>query len=237
MKKTYLASIFLILVSIAFISCNKEEGPGGTATIEGFLKLVLHPDDNYNLDVDTVAATKTDVFIVYGSDIYFGDDIETDDKGFYRFKYLEEGNYTVFSYTTMPSGEKIAVSENVSIDKGETCTVPTIYIHEGKALGTSIVKGSVWATYLKKGDVVGEGWAYEHRVYIKRIDEDYHFDDVRVGEEGVFMFQKLEPGTYEIFTPTEDIYEIPSIIKQEITIDSSGVIYELPEIFNVQINV
>ena len=226
-----------LITTIFFTSCNTDEGEGGTGSIEGKVYLIQHPDDNYNLETDTIAAAKTDIFIVYGNDDYFGDDMETDADGFYRFKYLTPGNYTVYAYSTLSTGEKIAVPQTVTIKRGESGVVPNIYIHEGKAYGTSIIKGSVYATYMHNGDIVGQGWALEHRVYIRNIDDPYPFDDVRVAEDGIFMFQKILPGTYEIFTITEDEEEIPSVISQTVTVSEAGTIVELPTIFNVTINV
>ena len=130
------------------------------------------------------------------------------------------------------------MSEKVSLARGATATVPTIYIHDGKAYGTSIVTGRVHATYYHNGSYRGEGWACEHRVYIRREGEDLPFDDTRVGPEGNFAFQKLQPGNYEIFTVSDDINtEIPDFIFQSIWIDKAGYIYELPEQFEIIINV
>lgn len=230
---------FALMVAMLLLpSCNKGPGEGGTGTIQGFVKLVHHPDDNYTLTTDTLVAAKTDVFIVYGDDSYFGNDVETNADGMYQFEYLRSGDYTVFSYSTLPSGEKVAVSETVSLNGGEVCQVPTIYIHDGKAYGTSIVKGRVHAAFYHNGSYRGEGWAYEHRVYIRRVGEEYHFDDVRVGVDGYFYFQKLQPGEYEVFTSSDDINtEIPELKFQTITVDEAGQIYELGEQFEVIVNV
>ena len=217
----------LCLSLLCLASCNKNEGEGGTGTIQGYVKLINHPDDDYSLPADTMNAAKTDVFIVYGTNEFYGDDVETDDKGFYRFKYLTKGDYTVFSYSTLPSGEKVPVTASISIDKGETGTAPTIYIHQGKAYGTSIVKGKVYALYFHNSTYHGQGWAYEHRVYIKKLGDIYHFDDVRVGLDGVFAFQKLQPGDYEVFTFTEDAQEMPSPLIDTLTIENAGEIIEM----------
>ena len=233
-------SIFLsVLLLVALNSCNKGEGEGGTGVIEGDVVRILHPDDNYTLETDTVVGSKVDVFIVYGDDTFYGDDVETDDKGHYRFTYMNPGKYTLFAYSTLPSGERIAVSQEVELKKGATATVPTIYIHEGKAYGTSIVKGRVYASYYHNGTYRGEGWAYEHRVYIRRAGEAYQFDDVRVGLDGIFAFQKLQPGDYEVFTFTENANEIPSPIIETLTIEEAGQIIEMePDTtFVVQIQV
>ena len=234
---TRLLMVFLILVFVV-PSCNKGPGEGGTGTIQGYVKLVHHPDDDFTLIPDTMVAAKTDVFIVYGDEAYYGDDTETGSDGMYQFEYLLPGNYTLFAYSTLPSGEKVAVSESVELSRNALVQVPTIYIHDGKSYGTSIVKGKVHASYYHNGSWRGEGWAYEHRVYIRRVGEELHFDDARVGVDGNFFFQKLQPGEYEIFTVTDDIEtEIPDLVFQTISVDEAGQIYELPEQFEVIINV
>ena len=206
--------------------------------MRGYVKLVHHPDDDYTLTPDTMVAAKTDVFIIYGDEQFFGDDVETNAEGMYQFEYLLPGNYTVFSYSTLPSGEKVAVSASVDLTRGEVAQVPTLYIHDGKAYGTSIVKGRVHAAYYHNGSYRGEGWACEHRVYIRRMGEDIPFDDTRVGPDGYFAFQKLQPGEYEVFTASDDIAtEIPDFVFQSFTIDEAGQICELPEQFEVIINV
>ena len=228
----------LLVLAMVMPSCNKGPGEGGTGTIQGFVKLVHHPDDDFTLIPDTLEAAKTDVFIVYGDEAYFGDDTETGPDGLYQFEYLTAGDYTVYAYSTLPSGEKVAVSEKVSLERGATVTAPTIYIHDGKAYGTSIVKGRVHAAYYHNGSYRGEGWACEHRVYIRKVGEDLPFDDTRVGPDGYFAFQKLQPGNYEVFTVTDDIStEIPEFVFQSIVVDEAGYIYELPEQFEIIINV
>ncbi len=217
----------LCVCSLFLASCNSREGEGGTGAVQGYVKLINHPDDDYSLPADTMDAAKTDVFIVYGNSDFYGDDVETDDKGFYKFKYLTPGDYTVFSYSTLPSGERIPVTASVSIGKGETGHVPTIYIHQGKAYGTSIAKGKVYALYYHNDTYRGQGWAYEQRVYIREAGAAYHFDDVRVGLDGVFAFQKLQPGEYEVFTFTENSNEIPSPLIDTLTIEDAGQIIEM----------
>ena len=74
--------LLFVLLSFVAVSCNTGEGSGGTGSIEGTVYMVLHPDDNYNLDTDTVLAAKEDVFLVYGTQQFYGDDAETDHTGF-----------------------------------------------------------------------------------------------------------------------------------------------------------
>ena len=235
-----LTEFLLMLFALACVmpSCNKGPGEGGRGTVQGFVQLVHHPDDDFTLTPDTMVAAKTDVFIVYGDEAFYGDDVETGSDGMYRFEYLLSGHYTVFAYSVLPSGEKITVSETVELAKGAVAEVPTLYIHDGKAYGTSIVKGQVHATYYHNGSYRGEGWACEHRVYIRRVGEDLPFNDTRVGPDGWFAFQKLQPGNYEVFTVSDDINtEIPDFVYQSILVDEAGQVIEMEEQFEVIINV
>lgn len=237
MLKTFKSFLILAVTALLLSACNKGPGEGGTGTVQGFVKLVHHPDDDYTLTPDTMVAAKTDVFIIYGDEAYFGDDAETNANGMYRFEYLRPGNYTVFAYSTLPSGEKVAVSETVELQRGTIANVPTLYIHDGKAYGTSVVKGRVHAAYYHNGSYRGEGWACEHRVYIRRVGDDIPFDDTRVGPDGYFAFQKLQPGEYEVYTVIQDFNEVPDFVFQTILVEEAGQVYELLEQFEVIINV
>ena len=238
MKKTVNSLLVLILMAMLLPACNKGPGEGGTGTVQGFVKLVHHPDDDYTLTPDTLVAAKTDVFIIYGDEAFFGDDVETNADGMYQFEYLRPGDYTVFAYSTLASGEKVAVSESVTLERGAVAKVPTLYIHDGKAYGTSVVKGRVHAAYYHNGSYRGEGWACEHRVYIRRAGEDIPFDDTRVGPDGYFAFQKLHAREYEVVTVTGDSNtQVPELSFQTIRVDEAGQVYELAEQFEVVINV
>ena len=223
--------IFLAIMMMCFAlsSCNNKEGEGGTGTIRGHVKLVHHPDDDYQLNVDTLDAAKTDVFIIYGDDEFYGDDTETNPDGLYQFEYLTPGRYTVFAYSTLATGEKVAVAQSVNLERGQVAEVPTIYIHDGKAYGTSIITGKVWAWYFHNIEYRGEGWAYEHRVYLRKLGESYHIDDVRVGLDGIFAFQKVLPGTYEVITYTQDALEVPSPIIDTITVEADQIFQMEPD--------
>ena len=116
--KSYIHIILLSAIMLLLASCNNGPGEGGRGTIQGYVKQIQHSDDDYQLNVDTIDAVKTDVFIVYGDNPYFGDDAETGYDGFYRFEYLTSGEYTVYAYSTLASGEREAVCQTVSVRGG-----------------------------------------------------------------------------------------------------------------------
>jgi hypothetical protein len=72
------------------------------------------------------------------------------------------------------------------------------------------------------------------RIINKCTSPDIAFRETK--RNGKFAFQKLQPGSYEIYTVTEDVDEMPSLLFQTITVGEAGHIYELEEPFYVRIN-
>ena len=104
----------------------------------------------------------------------------------------------------------------------QTCALPISY-------GTSVITGKVWAWYFHNSEWRGEGWAYEHRVYLRKLGELYHQDDVRVGMGGVFAFQKVLPGTYEVITYTQNALEVPSPVIDTVTVEAGEIFQMEPD--------
>lgn len=237
MKITFSFS-FLFSLLILFSSCNYGEGIGGSSSLEGYVYNIVHYDDSFSFRKDTIPAVKEDVFLVFGNNAmdYFGEDIETDQNGFYRFDFLRPGNYKVYAYSETADNLRTAVIKDATV-AGKINTVEPIYINTGKAYGTSIIKGSVFTTYYHNGVFRDRGPGTGMRAYIKHKGEEGYFDDARV-VDGSFYFQKILPGEYEIGVETEDIStEAITLIKKSITITDTGKIYEIPETFQVNVSV
>ena len=96
MKKYYF--LFIIVFISGLLSCTKEEGEGGNSTISG--KVYVY---NYNVELTNLRwedyAPDIDVFIIYGNDTVYSDNFKTNYDGSYRFRYLQQGTYTVFAYS------------------------------------------------------------------------------------------------------------------------------------------
>ena len=114
--------IFLFITTTFFclLSCEKEEGEGGTSTITGKIYVL-----NYNTDYTQIEseyyAQEEDVYIVYGDDNIYSDRFRTHYDGSYRFQYLRKGDYTIYAYSKdttgiSPSGY-IPVSKTIEISK------------------------------------------------------------------------------------------------------------------------
>jgi hypothetical protein len=108
---------FLAILAV-FISCEKEEGTGGTSTITGKVK-VRDYNGNFTFLIGEFYGGDEDVFIVYGDDEVYGDKVATHYDGTYRFEFLREGNYKVFAYSkdsaSYPVTKTVAVIKEVSI--------------------------------------------------------------------------------------------------------------------------
>jgi len=125
-------SVLITLLIFSFISCQKEEGAGGTSTIAGKVWVQNYTTD-FKLLISEYWAEEEDVYLIYGNDSIYSDKTSTDYEGNYWFQYLQEGNYTVFVYSkdrssSSPSG-RIPVKMEVNINKSKSdILVPQITI-------------------------------------------------------------------------------------------------------------
>lgn len=238
--------LLLGLLSLVMFSCINEEGEGGTAVVQGKVYKVLHANGIYAQDeeslvqmADTFPAAKEDVYIVYGDEPIYGDKMETGFDGFYRFKFLTKGTYRVFAYSTLTNSAKKAVIDTVTVAYGETKNVRNIYIHEGKSYNTSYIKGRVLVKNYNKGVAITTFKdAPDVRVFIRVKDAPYHFDEVRTGMNGVFMFQGLQPGTYEVFVFTQNpTTELLTPIMQTVVVEKAGTIQLVESVFETTASV
>jgi hypothetical protein len=104
------------------------EGEGGSSTITGTIKAIVL--NSAGVEINTFAASNHDVYIVYGSGETVHDDkTETSYDGKFEFRFLEKGNYTIYTYqdcNTCASGEEVVLQEVTISNSKETVNVGTI---------------------------------------------------------------------------------------------------------------
>ncbi|MBN4049715.1 hypothetical protein JYT36_00645 [Bacteroidales bacterium AH-315-N07] len=118
-KKSITSAVLGLLLIVLVPSCEKPPGEGGTSAIKGkiFIK-------NYNRDGDLVGeyyGPDERVYIIYGDEDIYGDDMRTHYDGSYMFKNLRKGKYTIYTYSDAnndPSG-KLAVKITAEITKNK----------------------------------------------------------------------------------------------------------------------
>lgn len=148
---------------------------------------------------DTVVGVNEDVYIVYGDHEYGCDDkVKTSYNGTYKFAYLNDGNYKIYTCSDAVAG-KVATVYDVKVDGGETYG-GDFFILDGKNVGKCGVVGKM-EVYPSKGTGYLPG--VDTRVYIREVNE-ISSNDCRVDDAGYYYYGKLKPNTeYVVYATTE----------------------------------
>jgi len=109
--------IILIIAFASFISCKKEPGEGGFASIEGKV-LLKNYDATYTILQSEYYAAGETVYIIYGNGTEIGNTVKTSYDGSFKFNYLNKGNYKVYvlgedptkPYLSVPKEELVEVT-------------------------------------------------------------------------------------------------------------------------------
>lgn len=128
MLKISTLSLAIILGTI-FSSCEKDAGEGGSSSITGYVHVTDYNASFLNVQGEYPGADE-DVYIKYGDEVAVGDRIQAGPDGRFEFKYLREGNYTIYVYSedTTLSGNSV-VSKVVEVtDKKQTVDAGTFDI-------------------------------------------------------------------------------------------------------------
>lgn len=129
----HLIIFILSIIVLSFSSCNKE-GKGGAASIEG--KVYVEVIKSTTLaSIGTHEAQDERVFIIYGDNSTYNDDVKTSYDGSYKFDYLYKGDYQIYVYSECIFNIDSCLSESqvilepvvINSSKGIT-TVPDITI-------------------------------------------------------------------------------------------------------------
>ncbi len=198
-----------VMPLVSFLSCTDEEGEGGKAKISGIVYKVSDDGniakngDSYSFVRDTVAAPDIDVFVIYGGDQenVYDDKTKTSHNGKFEFKYLREGDYSVYAC----NDDDTYVMKKVHCGKKGTTDVEPIYIFDGKNTGKAAVVGDVKILYAALYDDDDDEYvpAVAVRVYIRAVGQ-MAVSDSRTDNEGNYYFSRLEPETdYVVWVEAE----------------------------------
>jgi hypothetical protein len=90
-------SLLSILSLFTLISCSKEAGEGGSASISG--KVFGYDVNTSGVITDSAYAGDYRVYISYGDNSAADNDVRTSYSGDYTFKGLRKGNYKVYVFS------------------------------------------------------------------------------------------------------------------------------------------
>ena len=96
----------------------------GSAKISGIVKLINYKNSSVYpfLEIkDITFAQKEDVYLVYGDHVYYDENIETGQDGYFEFTNLIPGDYEIYVYSEDVAGgtEDIPIVKNVTISDTE----------------------------------------------------------------------------------------------------------------------
>ncbi len=87
--------LFALALSVMFLSCKKDPGEGGFASIEGKV-YVKNYDPTFTIIYSQYYMPSETVYIIYGTDTEVGNTVKTSYDGSFKFNYLQKGAYKVY---------------------------------------------------------------------------------------------------------------------------------------------
>ena len=87
--------IGLLILTMGFISCKKNAGEGGFASIEGKV-YVKNYDQYFSYITSEYYLPSETVYIIYGTDSEVGNTVKTSYDGYFKFNYLQKGKYKIY---------------------------------------------------------------------------------------------------------------------------------------------
>lgn len=107
--------IILIVVFASFVSCKKEPGEGGFASIEGKV-LLKNYDATYTILQSEYYAAGETVYIIYGNGTEIGNTVKTSYDGSFKFNYLNKGNYKIYVLGEDPTKPYLSVPKEELVE-------------------------------------------------------------------------------------------------------------------------
>ena len=214
-RSGYTPILVLGLGLLLTVSCEKNEGFGGTASISGSISEQLYNDD-YSLLIHERPAVDEEVFIVFGEEKALGNRVRTNHQGQFMFKYLYPGNYEVYFMSDDSSAvlglqvEKsfsLELGRGEDLDMGELHKLTPLDFDEGTATirgrvrVTDYVDTSVWPNLVIEKSYYGT----EQEVYLTYGEHSFYDERIRSQHDGTFEFGKLIPGDYLVVLYSDDV--------------------------------
>ncbi len=120
-----------MILAIGGIGCEQVPGEGGTSTLTG--KVWARDLNNSGQLIAEYYAPEERVYIIYGEDSFYHDDVRTDYQGRYAFRYLKKGRYTVFAYSrcdTCAAGTQAVFLHADITRNGSVVELPDLIIYK-----------------------------------------------------------------------------------------------------------
>lgn len=238
LKKVRPAFLLAAFAGLFMISCEKDEGFGGTGSISGTIIEYFYSDDFSEL-IHTSPAIDEEVFIIFGNDNTPGERVNTGSSGDFRFDYLYPGAYQIYyrsqDSTKIPDDEwrvmEIDLDRGQELDLGEIEKVNRLDYDDGSAVISGVVRKTKYDKDSRWPNLVIEyiDFAHEHEVYITYGNHTFYDDRIRTQDDGYFEFKNLLPGKYRVFLYSEDVTKVTEhvVLEFDVSITEPDQEYDL----------
>jgi hypothetical protein len=214
----YIRSLIAYLILISLLSCEREEGFGGSGSIYG--KII---EEAYNMDQSLLLweseAADHNVYIIFGDQANVGDEVETSYEGIFSFNYLTPGDYEVYYYSEdtarASSHEQTAFSVTTSLLNNQDLDLGTLYTYrfmEFDEGGATIMGRVMTINYhitaippLTESDIKDIVPAQDLEVYLKYGDKAGYDERIRTDYNGYYRFADLIKGGYRIYVYSQQV--------------------------------
>lgn len=111
LKKLVFSSLCLLLI----LSCKKQPGEGGFATISGKV-YVKNYDATYTVVQSEYYLLGENVYIIYGDGTEVSNTVKTSYDGSFTFNYLQKGKYKIFVVGEDTTKPNLSVPKEVIVE-------------------------------------------------------------------------------------------------------------------------
>lgn len=198
--------ILLCFFLITLYSCEKPEGTGGRSSISGKLYAINCYDTTTDYGTDAALSGQR-VYIIYGDDNVYSDNMQTSENGAFEFNYLRPGNYSIFTYSTDSNGAEHAVKTEVVLGKNEDKTIDPILVTKlpddgggGKIVGR--VKARDYNTTFTQ--LLSEYYFADEYVYLVYGNNQGYAARIKTDYNGYYRFDNLRKGPYSVYVYSKD---------------------------------
>jgi hypothetical protein len=228
--------ITLVLLSSAILSCNKEEGEGGTSSIEGTVT---------GREFEPARAEITEVIVSAGSELEHGDYwiLNSPIGGTYYYIWYDNPTWitngdpqlegrtgipVVFNYSD--SNLEIAANTNLALTSfaGSDFSIVVendILIITQRTAGYVPDANNMTTNFEVNIGEQGQDAYYgsqsllaDVEVYILYGDDTIYGDQTRTGGDGEFRFTNLVKGTYTVYVVSQDTINPETFVKSAVTV-------------------
>jgi hypothetical protein len=226
----------LIFISFVFIACNKEEGPGGTSSIEGTVT---------GREFEPARPEITEVVFTAGAELEHGDYWILNSTVGGTFYYIWYNNPTWISdgdphldgrtgiqvtFNYSDSNSEIALNTNTALTSiagnDFSCVLQNdVMIITNKKAGYVPDANKVSTNFeLNIGDqgqdeyYGSESLLSDIEVYILYGDDAVYGDQTRTGGDGEYRFTNLVKGTYTVYVVSQDTLNPEGFVKSGATV-------------------